>query len=98
MANAVIDGADAFLLGAETLRGRNPVLTVSGPQPWEGPDTFVSRGAAFVSPLRPLASGLAVSCGALGIALEHGARRSRGVILFGASSTAAARVCRTAVH
>lgn len=28
VANAVIDGADAFLLGASTLRGRNPVLTV----------------------------------------------------------------------
>lgn len=29
VANAVIDGADAFLLGASTLRGMNPVLTVS---------------------------------------------------------------------
>mmetsp|Transcript_6339 Transcript_6339/g.18214 ORF Transcript_6339/g.18214 Transcript_6339/m.18214 type:complete len:686 (+) Transcript_6339:188-2245(+) len=29
VANAVIDGADAFLLGAETLRGKNPVLTVT---------------------------------------------------------------------
>ena len=29
MANAVMDGADAFLLGAETLRGVHPVLTIA---------------------------------------------------------------------
>lgn len=29
MANAVMDGADAFLLGAETLRGFYPVLTIA---------------------------------------------------------------------
>lgn len=29
MANAVMDGADAFLLGAETLRGFHPVLTIA---------------------------------------------------------------------
>ena len=28
MANVVLDGADGILLGAETLRGRYPVLTV----------------------------------------------------------------------
>lgn len=28
MANAVLDGADGLLLGAETLRGLHPVLTV----------------------------------------------------------------------
>ena len=28
MANAVLDGVDGILLGAETLRGRYPVLTV----------------------------------------------------------------------
>lgn len=28
MANVVLDGADGILLGAETLRGRFPVLTV----------------------------------------------------------------------
>jgi Pyruvate kinase, barrel domain len=29
VANAVMDGADAFLLGAETLRGFHPVLTIA---------------------------------------------------------------------
>jgi pyruvate kinase len=29
VANAVMDGADAFLLGAETLRGVHPVLTIA---------------------------------------------------------------------
>ena len=28
MANAVLDGCDAILLGAETLRGKQPVATV----------------------------------------------------------------------
>jgi pyruvate kinase len=28
VANAVLDGVDGFLLGAETLRGKYPVLTV----------------------------------------------------------------------
>lgn len=29
VANAVMDGADAFLLGAETLRGLHPMLTIA---------------------------------------------------------------------
>nr|CAB3463054.1 unnamed protein product [Digitaria exilis] len=82
VANAVLDGSDAILLGAETLRGLYPVETITtvGRICAEARQSLIVRGLfpMLADPRHPAESTNATNESVLKVALDHG--KASGVI------------------